>query len=356
MALSSFRTRQARRTGRKAPAPSRVRLALEALEDRTVPSTLAVWRSTDNITERGTLRYAVAHAKSGDTILLAADLKNSPVVLSHGELLLDKDLTIRTAWNGPGTISGGGQSRVFEVAVSAHVTLSDLTITGGTGLASPNSVSPSDGFGGGLVNFGTLTVSDCTFTADSAQFGGGLYNFGVATINDTTFESNTADFGGGASNNSSITITGGVFRNNTATYNGGGLDGIGTAAVTGTLFEGNSATNGGGAFSYGGFPGFPGVLTVIDCTFRGNSGYNFGGGIGFISATGSVADSIFEGNTVYYDGGGIWTDGTLAVSGSTLSGNSAGRGGGIWNAGTLTVSGSTLSGNSGGASITSSGR
>ena len=47
------------------------------------------------------------------------------------------------------------------------------------------------------------------------------------------------------------------------------------------------------------------------------------------------------------EGGGILNGGTLTVSNSTLSGNSAGLdGGGIHNGGTLTVSGSTLSGNS----------
>ena len=45
-------------------------------------------------------------------------------------------------------------------------------------------------------------------------------------------------------------------------------------------------------------------------------------------------------------GGGILNNGTLSVSGCTVSGNSAGSGGGIWNAGTMTVQNSTLSGNS----------
>ena len=48
------------------------------------------------------------------------------------------------------------------------------------------------------------------------------------------------------------------------------------------------------------------------------------------------------------DGGGIFNDGTLTVTNSTLSGNSAGWGGGIANvsSGTVTVKDSTLSGNS----------
>lgn len=66
------------------------RPSFEILEDRTVPSTLAVTRAGDDISEPGTLRYAVAQAQSGDTILLASHLRNSPVVLStaNASLLL----------------------------------------------------------------------------------------------------------------------------------------------------------------------------------------------------------------------------------------------------------------------------
>src|SRR5262249_7387497 len=58
----------------------------------------------------------------------------------------------------------------------------------------------------------------------------------------------------------------------------------------------------------------------------------------------------------YGDGGGIYNDGTLAISNSTFSGNSASGysvwivgislGGGIYNNGTLTLNNSTISGNS----------
>src|SRR5437588_5473489 len=68
---------------------------LEILEDRCLPSTLTVTRSDDGLAEKGTLRYAIAHAASGDTIRLGADLSNKPIMLTSGELLLDKDLIIK---------------------------------------------------------------------------------------------------------------------------------------------------------------------------------------------------------------------------------------------------------------------
>jgi hypothetical protein len=83
---------------------SRARLSLEALEERAVPSTLTVTRGGDDVSDKHTLRYAVAHAQDGDTILLAADLENTPIVLSHGELVLGHDVTVKGVGNAPETI------------------------------------------------------------------------------------------------------------------------------------------------------------------------------------------------------------------------------------------------------------
>ena len=60
-----------------------------------------------------------------------------------------------------------------------------------------------------------------------------------------------------------------------------------------------------------------------------------------------VRDSIFSGNSVTFYGGGIYNDGgTVTVSNSTLSGNSASQGGGMFNQdGALTVSDSEITGN-----------
>src|SRR5262249_22541371 len=125
---------------------------LEVLEDRCVPAQVwAVHSSVDDGTMRGTLRYAVDHAGSGDTIRIDRDVQS--IQLTGGELVLDKDQTIEPAGPGlkrrgtiateaavhlPGwaespfaeetrpTISGNNSSRVFEVAAGAHVTLDNL--------------------------------------------------------------------------------------------------------------------------------------------------------------------------------------------------------------------------------------
>ena len=69
----------------------------------------------------------------------------------------------------------------------------------------------------------------------------------------------------------------------------------------------------------------------------------------FTVTSGSVVSisgiTISNGNVPQSIGGGILNDGTLTVSGSTISGNRAIRGGGINNNSTLTTTGSTISGN-----------
>jgi hypothetical protein len=88
------------------------------------------------------------------------------------------------------------------------------------------------------------------------------------------------------------------------------------------------------------------------------SGLAFKGGISpnvFIINEGTLtlSTSTISGNTAtgYSNGGGIYNSGTLTLSTSTISGNTAsntigsGSAGGIYNSGTLTLSTSTISGN-----------
>src|SRR5882724_10274723 len=99
--------------------------SLEGLEDRCVPSTWLVSNSGDDVAVPGTLRNAVANAAGGDTIVISPALVSTPIVLTHGELPLDKELIIRTAGDAPATVSGGGTTRVFEVTAGVDVVLAN---------------------------------------------------------------------------------------------------------------------------------------------------------------------------------------------------------------------------------------
>jgi len=240
-----------RKKAQKPTPPTRFRPRLEALDDRLVPSTLTVTNNLDTgFTGDGSLRGEIAAAQSGDTIVFAGGVSGTIVLNSDGnaaggfELYLDKNLDIE----GPGckklSISGAG-SRVFDVAAGAHVTLSGLTIEKGSGTAGGFDPSVDDGEGGGILNFGTLTVNDCIVKNNHVAagmpelaLGGGIYNAGTLTLSHTTVTGNFgAGYGGGiyndatgilaVSNHSSVT-------KNTVTISGADLYNLGTWSIDST--------------------------------------------------------------------------------------------------------------------------
>jgi hypothetical protein len=279
----------ARTPGNVRKAPARFRPQLESLESRYVLSTLVVTNNSDTgISGDGSLRGELAAAASGDTIAFAGSLKGKTITLTQGELALSRSLTIAGPVANPVTISGHHASRVFDItSSSAIVTLSGLTITLGGAFK-----------GGGIDNTGTLTVSQCSLSSNSAGVvGGGIDNTGTVTVSQSSLSGNSAGFDGGG------------------IYNEGGA-----------------------------------TLTVSQCSLSGNSA-DLGGGIANSGGTVTVSQSSLSGNSAGFGGGGIYNEGgaTLTVSQCSLSGNSAGLGGGIDNlSGTVTVSQSALSGNSAG--------
>ncbi len=97
-----------------------------------------------------------------------------------------------------------------------------------------------------------------------------------------------------------------------------------------------------------------GTLTLTDSTVSGNTArgsYAYGGGVTNYEGTLTLVNSTVSGNTAG-DGGGIWNRGTLTLVNSTVSGNTATTGpraqggGGIWHSSRdLTLINSTVSGN-----------
>ena len=166
------------------PAP-RFRPQLEALEERWALSTLTVLNNLDS--GAGSLRYEIAAASGKDTIVFAPTLAEKTITLTSGELDITKNLTIQGPGAGKLAISGDNASRVFEVdGAKKTVTLSGLTITHG-----------KSAFGGGILNDGTVTLTNCTVSGNgSAGGGGGVYNNGgTVTLTDCTVSSNAATEG-----------------------------------------------------------------------------------------------------------------------------------------------------------------
>jgi MBG domain (YGX type) len=211
---------------------------------------------------------------------------------------------------------------VFAVDGGETVSLSGITISGG-GVSNATN-------GGGIDNFGTLTVSNSVFSNNSANDGGGLCN----------------EFGG------ALTVSGSTFTNNYANV-GGGLINFGTGTVRNCIFSNNSAMAGGGIYNAS-FNQNYGTLTVNGSTFINNSAYYNGGGIyNTYDEMLTVINSTFIGNSVSFGnindgggGGGISNDdGTATVINCTVSGNTSQYGSGISNYGSLTLDNTIVANN-----------
>jgi hypothetical protein len=331
-----------RRTPGRKPT-LRVRPRLETLEGRDLPSTLTV-TSTSWLSPTG-LRGVINAAANGETIVFAPSLDGQTIPLD-GQLTITKNLNIEGPGAGllairPLTVPGELEyERLFEVAANATVTLSGLTLKGGGGTAHGYG-SPSDdvgyaydGEGGAILNFGTLTVSNCTLSGNSvgpvaayATYGGAISNAGTLTVTGSTLSGNAAcDIS--ESNHSG---------------QGGAIYNTGKATLSGCALTGNVAGNGysgglGGAISN------EGALAVSGCTLSGNSASYWGGAILTATSGGTVVtitSTVLEGNTATTtagvsgggDGGGLYVAGssTVTLSNVTVQANRATTaGGGIY--------------------------
>jgi hypothetical protein len=92
----------------------------------------------------GSLRDAIAGAAAGDVLDLSG--LSGSIVLSSGELVITKDLTITGPGAGSLSIDGDSTSRVFSIDSGNTLTISGLTITGGNGVGATQS-----GNGGGVL-------------------------------------------------------------------------------------------------------------------------------------------------------------------------------------------------------------
>ncbi len=239
----------------------------------------------------GTLRQAVADAESGDTITFAT---SGTITLNGGPLHITNDLTIA----GPGpanlSVSGNNARRVFDVPLGATASISGLIIRDGR----------SD-YGGGMLNAGTLVLSNCVITANGSTIGnsgsgGGIFNAGALTLIACTISHNLCGDGGPGANGQDGT-SGALDGGNGGGGTGGGIYNAGTLTLIACTVANNAAGNGG----HGGTGG-QGILGLFLDDGNGGSG-----GVG--GSGGS--------------GGGILNIRTLVLSNCTMYGNSAGNGG-----------------------------
>jgi hypothetical protein len=243
-------------------------------------------------------------------------------------------------------VAAGTTMRLFDVTNTGSLTLQNLTLSGGTAQGGHGGNASNGGAGGG-----------------AAGLGGAIFNQGSLTIQNSTLTGNTAQGGVGGSTYGGYT---GSQKPNLG-YGGGGGGGLAQAGSNGINVPNLSiGGNGGGpkggpgspvpivnGFA-GGFGGGGGGGSVDSQGYSGGGASVFGGGGG---GGGSPYLSIgAPGGAGGFGGGGgggghtqngsVYGGGLGAAFSRGAGGGGAGMGGAVFNeAGTVTITNSTFTGN-----------
>jgi uncharacterized repeat protein (TIGR01451 family) len=269
---------------------------------RTTSALAATTITVDCTADPSALAGALATANDGDTLAIQGTCK--------GTFAISHSLTL--AGSGAATLDGQGAGTVITVQPAETVAVSGLVITDGVGSQ-----------GGGIENFGSLTVTGSTIRGDTATYGGGISNdYGATlTLDDSIVTGNgfslDTSAGAGILNRGVATINNTTIGDNgnpTGSIHpafGGGIQNLGTVTLANSTVSGNTSGFGAGVYNEGT------LLTVVNTSVSGNVAINSGGGI-----TNSFSETL-----------------SMTIDASTISGNQAGLfgGGGIVNSGVATL-------------------
>ena len=278
-------TESRRRTESPRRKPARLRLRIEALEDRLTPSTFTVTNLS-----RQRRRVALGSA------INQANLAGQGVVNFAAGL--------------NGTISLNS-----ELPITSNLRIDDSVATGGTG---PHKITVAAPHAGGR-DFDIIGGVHVSFIGDPVTSTTGFIIQGGSNVGN----------GGGIaafSAQSSITLVGIDVRNNSATGSGGGIFVFGSLGMYNSTVESNTALfNGGGIFvgkTFGAYNSF-----IHDNSTTGGDGggvYEFGTGSTMVFSNTLVQNNHAVGGA----GGGAWAQYNLTSKGSVFTQNTATRNGG----------------------------
>jgi hypothetical protein len=285
---------------------------------------LTVTDTSDDPADPGSLAYALAIARNGDTIAFAPVLSGETITLDQ-VLDITTNVLIEGHTGGGGgtpdiTLSGNGATPIFNVAAGVLAQFDGLDIVNGlaVGASGTPGNSPPLGVGGQ--------------GGDGQGAGGAIYNAGLAIVTNSYFGGNTAiggaggmggdgflagGGGGGAGGNAAgavfnaagaATFWDGATVTFTGNYARGGHGGAGGKGVSTT---GYTPGGGGGAPGYAGYagggptnggaggqPGYPGSPGQLDLDLQPGGGGGGGGkdlgaiGGGLVVQSGAHVDLV----------------------------------------------------------------
>jgi hypothetical protein len=104
----------------------------------------------------------------------------------------------------------------------------------------------------------------------SGAEGGGIRNFGAMTLNDSSVSNNIASgIGGGIKNSGTLTLNRSTVSSNTANHDGGGIWNDGNLILNNSTVNGNTAPNPDGQYGLGGgIYSSRGILTLNNSTIQ----------------------------------------------------------------------------------------
>jgi len=259
---------------------------------------------------------AIDAAGFGDTLLIGAGLYVENLVIRKSLELrgLDRSTTI---------IDGGGAGSVVYVDAGTAVTLSGLTLRGG-----------SSDSGSGILNLGAVTVRDCDIVNNRTQaersFGGALFNYGgTVLIEDSTIDGNEASYGGAIFNTGDVRLFTSQVKNNIGRLGGGAVyNRTGFILMNAMHVGGNRVTTAG----FGGALYNADLAAVANSVIEGNRAAEFGGALYQYAGGLYVSNTTLSANEGAYGGGGIYLlSGESVVTSSTLARNRGSIGGALNN-------------------------
>ena len=185
--------------------------------------------------------------------------------------------------------------RVFIVPERTRAAIQGMTIRHGHPYERPLS-------GGGVANYGELTLVKSVVRDNSANDGGGIFNHGTMTILDCSVHANLADR---------------EAPPGLQCGSGGGIkNGFGA-----TLYMENSAVHRNRALGKAGglFVACEGAAWLTNCTFSGNLADRDGGGV-YVKGDAEITHCTIFGNSTKPQGGGLYVRSQATLTNSLIAG------------------------------------
>ncbi|HYF64109.1 MAG TPA: choice-of-anchor Q domain-containing protein, partial [Herpetosiphonaceae bacterium] len=290
------------------------------------------------------------------SVALQNQAKSGGGITSQGALSVTQSLISNNAFFQAGPfgyatgsgIHASGDSHISGSTVSLNKPGGGLWLTSRAAITNTLIFSNTSYAGGGIANFGRLSLVGSTVSHNVAEKdedvigGGGIRNNGEMIVATSVISANSAEQAGGLANYGRATINASTIANNVAL---GGTD------ETEQLFG-----HGGGVYSSG-------QITMTNVTVSGNSAQLSGGGLASAGSSGRMIlnnstvtnnladrseDELFTGG----DGGGVYASKPISVTNTIIAGNATRTGQRPDGSGTLLSGGHNLIGNASGLTLT----